>query len=316
MKNPLSSSVLKKIKKDNIEPLPKWYFFIRNTLLAGLVGLFTLFGILACAIIFHFFNNFAFLEFLLEGPRVFMKVLWIGIPFLWIFLMAVFCIFAGFTLQRTKKGYKIPVVLAFASILLVQIASGALLEQSNVGERLDRRAAQHMKFYQHAQARREGLWTKPDEGFLAGTIVEVQADKILLLNDLQKKRWEVDYEESRVGPRVELSPEEKIRVRGEKIADDKFKAKRIGVWDRKRRPGRGGPRKGAEGWPPRGEDFEKRRAEREKRIKEKFEITEVLDQKCERHFECETPANYMIQSNCPYTTRCLENKCTVVCPKF
>jgi hypothetical protein len=30
--------------------------------------------------------------------------------------------------------------------------------------------------------------------------------------------------------------------------------------------------------------------------------------------ECETPMEYLIQSNCPFGTVCLENGCAVVCP--
>ncbi len=302
-KNHLSKSVLEKIKTEQITPTSKWYFLVRNICLIGLVGLFAIFGMLASAIIFHFLNNFEFLEFLLEGPRVFMKVFWIGIPFIWIFLSIFFCLFAGYTLQKTKKGYKIPLLLGIGSIFLVQIASGALLEQSQVGERLDKNFAQRLSFYKHAHARREGLWMKSDEGFLAGTIIEVQDDKILLLDDLKKKRWTVDYAKSRIGPRVELNPEIKIRIRGEKISDIEFKAKRIGVWDRKHKRG---PKRHPE----------ERKAQREKRIRENFEITEILTQECQRHFECETPSNYLIRSNCPYESRCLENRCTVVCPKF
>lgn len=31
---------------------------------------------------------------------------------------------------------------------------------------------------------------------------------------------------------------------------------------------------------------------------------------------CETPMEYLIQSNCPFTSICYENKCQVVCPIY
>lgn len=35
---------------------------------------------------------------------------------------------------------------------------------------------------------------------------------------------------------------------------------------------------------------------------------------CATDSECVTPTSYLIRSNCPFTSRCLENTCAVVCP--
>jgi putative hemolysin len=47
-----------------------------------------------------------------------------------------------------------------------------------------------------------------------------------------------------------------------------------------------------------------------------YKISEVLNDTCLTDQDCETPVNYLLRSNCPYTTKCLENKCAVVCPTF
>ena len=49
---------------------------------------------------------------------------------------------------------------------------------------------------------------------------------------------------------------------------------------------------------------------------EKYEIRETLDVSCKKDEECETPGRYLVQSNCPYTSLCLKNKCNVVCPNY
>ncbi len=46
-----------------------------------------------------------------------------------------------------------------------------------------------------------------------------------------------------------------------------------------------------------------------------YEIAEVSDVSCKKSIECITPGKYMMQSNCPYTSLCINNKCNVVCPK-
>lgn len=48
---------------------------------------------------------------------------------------------------------------------------------------------------------------------------------------------------------------------------------------------------------------------------ENYSVAEVLDIQCKKYTECETPDEYLVRSSCPYTTICLKNKCTVVCPK-
>jgi putative hemolysin len=47
-----------------------------------------------------------------------------------------------------------------------------------------------------------------------------------------------------------------------------------------------------------------------------YNITAVLNTTCLIDNDCTTPMNYLIRSNCPYTTKCLKGQCTVVCPIF
>ena len=49
--------------------------------------------------------------------------------------------------------------------------------------------------------------------------------------------------------------------------------------------------------------------------KSDFEIVEVLDVECALDANCETPFEYAIRSNCPYSAKCLDSKCTVICPR-
>ena len=47
-----------------------------------------------------------------------------------------------------------------------------------------------------------------------------------------------------------------------------------------------------------------------------YTIEEVLAIDCQVDNDCETPGEYLLQSRCPFTSKCLANKCTVVCPNF
>lgn len=48
-----------------------------------------------------------------------------------------------------------------------------------------------------------------------------------------------------------------------------------------------------------------------------FEIVKMnytVGDSCETNSDCETPMEYLIQSNCPFGTACIDSKCVVVCP--
>lgn len=45
-------------------------------------------------------------------------------------------------------------------------------------------------------------------------------------------------------------------------------------------------------------------------------IEKVLDISCKIDKDCNTPGEYLIQSRCPFTSKCILNKCNVICPKF
>ncbi len=49
---------------------------------------------------------------------------------------------------------------------------------------------------------------------------------------------------------------------------------------------------------------------------ENYKIEQISDISCKKSYECKTPAEYLIRSNCPYTSLCIKNKCNVVCPEY
>jgi regulatory protein YycI of two-component signal transduction system YycFG len=47
-----------------------------------------------------------------------------------------------------------------------------------------------------------------------------------------------------------------------------------------------------------------------------FKIEKVLNISCKEDIECETPYEYLLMSRCPFTSKCIDNKCSVICPNF
>ncbi len=47
-----------------------------------------------------------------------------------------------------------------------------------------------------------------------------------------------------------------------------------------------------------------------------YKIEKVLGNACMKDTDCETPAEYMVQSRCPFASKCVVGKCAVICPAF
>ena len=47
---------------------------------------------------------------------------------------------------------------------------------------------------------------------------------------------------------------------------------------------------------------------------ENYKLEKITGEACWQNSDCKTPGEYAIQSRCPFTSICLENKCAVVCP--
>jgi translocator protein len=45
-----------------------------------------------------------------------------------------------------------------------------------------------------------------------------------------------------------------------------------------------------------------------------YSVEKISDISCIRNSDCQTPGEYLMRSNCPFTSLCLKNKCAVVCP--
>lgn len=49
--------------------------------------------------------------------------------------------------------------------------------------------------------------------------------------------------------------------------------------------------------------------------KNNYEVVETLDISCNVDSDCETPGRYLIMSHCPYDSKCIKNKCSIICPE-
>lgn len=227
MSKKLSNSVLRKIKKNKIKPRPKWHFLIKNILFWTVFGLCVILGAKAVGITLFALTESHFLFIAKAHGPIFLP--WLRIfPFPWLIFFLLFLLLASYGLHHTKKGYKLSTTKLVKVNLLLSLILGIVSCESGLAENFERNF--HPPFYKNIEQRQKEVWSNPQEGRLAGTIIEIKNDQTLLLDDFNQKRWVVDYQESQMQGEATLQPEEKIRLVGEIISENNFKAEIIGPW--------------------------------------------------------------------------------------
>jgi hypothetical protein len=225
-KHSISSSILKKIKKEKIEQHSKLYFFAKFTLMLFGGIIFLLIGTIAAAVIFHFFHDLELLEIFSIERMIFFKALLLSFPIFWVIISILLGIFAGYFARNTKKGYKISYKIWFIGIILIQIFAGFTLEQSPLGEQLEHRMFRQINILGSREGMFQELWQNPEKGMLIGKIYKITEGKFILI-DLKKKEWEVDFQEKDVQKKGTLAVSDKIRIIGKQIGATQFSAKKI-----------------------------------------------------------------------------------------
>jgi hypothetical protein len=223
MKKNFTASVLQKIHTQKISPRERYYFICKTVLKILALLFFLLFGMHAMGMVFHLVNNIEFLGFVLNQPRILMKLVWFGVPLFWIVLAITLWGVTEKVAQQTDRAYRIPFWVLGVLALLIQIGGGIVIEQSNMGEKADQMFERKMDWYQGAERINDRMERMPEKGFLGGVVVSVESDNVILLNDMTNKKWKVKIIPKPFDDRV-LEEGMKIHMVGEIVKDDTFLA--------------------------------------------------------------------------------------------
>jgi hypothetical protein len=237
----LSQKILGTIKNEEITPRSKYYFILKNiSFWAGGI-IFFLLGVLATTLVFFFLNHLEILDFLQRSPRLLLKSSIIFIPVFWIIASIAFLFFIGISIGKTKKGYTYPPLLIFLGTLIFQIFLGFLLSNTTWAEDFGEKTKERMHFAQIIQTQQEKIWSNPEEGFLAGKIIEIH-EEFLRIKSFQTENdeWKIIITPKTKMPEKfplkELKEGTPIKSIGEVTGDHEFTAKGIRIFKRKNPP--------------------------------------------------------------------------------
>lgn len=223
-----SEKLIQAIKEQDVRPVPKWQFTLKNGLLwAGfLIAVFL--GALAFSVVLFAIQqtDFSIISHLSHSKlEMFLGLL----PFVWIVFLVVFLGIAFFSIRYSKKGYKFTVAKLAGFSAALSILLGTLYFLAGGASQLDKAFAANVGLYESIQEKKMKLWSMPEEGYLSGEIVQVSPD-FFQLKDFNNKFWEITFEEAFIPPVVSLEKGEKVKVVGKMLSSDAFSADEIRPW--------------------------------------------------------------------------------------
>jgi len=223
-----SDELIEKLKQRNLKPKPVWHFSLQTAFYWFLFLMSVILGALAFSIILYSIQQVDFglvahmshsgLEFLLGLA-----------PFFWIISLIIFLFVAMVGIRKSKKGYKVSYTKIIAFSASFSILAGTLFFIGGGGEWLDNAFSSRVSLYEGVQTKKIELWSKPENGHLAGTITDIGEAKIELI-DFNNQVWKIDLEKANIPNSVQIEEGEKIKIIGEIISPNTFLAKQLRPW--------------------------------------------------------------------------------------
>ncbi|MBD3251666.1 hypothetical protein GF380_04420 [Candidatus Uhrbacteria bacterium] len=230
-----SKDILQQIKEKQITPKPKWEFLLKDSAVwtAGIVSLVV--GGITMSVIIHLYR-FDDLETLTETGGNTVQTILILLPYFWIAVLGVFVLVAHYNLKHTKNGYKYKVSHITIATVLISAALGVLFYDTGLGRAIDHVLSNRMPTYDRYAHPWAKVWSNPDQGRIAGTVVRVIDQNHFELKDFHERVWIV-YTSNTLPQPLQRTPRPvKVRCRGQAVQDRTFQAIRIMPWIPKHQP--------------------------------------------------------------------------------
>lgn len=224
MSNNLSTQVLSTIKENNIKPIPKWFCDSKNYLKQTFLYIWLLLGSIIFSVVFgKTYHNDWHLYQKTNGD--FWNFCCAHVPFMWIlmFLVSIGLIHTG--IRLTKKGHRYSTLRIIIAASVFTVLSGLIFAALNVNNYIVLQTEGNF-LYKSTRHPRVLMWVKPEEGRLAGTVLNVN-ESYFLFKDFLNNEWRINYDIDRHNVEEGM----KLKLIGEKNNDDIFTALDVCAWD-------------------------------------------------------------------------------------
>jgi hypothetical protein len=228
--NELERKILDAIAERQLAPRPAYVFLAKRSVFWALAAVSIALGALSVAI-----SMFAVSDFLSTGGRVLDNIhlneALLAVPLLWLALTSAFVASAVYGLRQTRRGYRFRASHVAAGVVAISLVFGALLYASNIGNAVHEYLEENFQAYRDFVYVPFAEWSRPDAGFLGGTVMADDGGGTIELLDFHDKTWTVDVSGADIDLDSSLIDEGDIAIEGERTGDDTFRARKIGEFD-------------------------------------------------------------------------------------
>ncbi len=225
-----AENLIKIIKKDNIKPLPRWFFVIKNACfyLSVVVGIAL--SSIAVATITHVLasNDWDIYHELVFNVSDYILT---TIPYAWSAIAISFLLSAYFLFRRTRNGYRYRFASVLGTGILASSLLGSALYAAGVGEQVDEYIRNNSPVYHRILNPQVKLWQQPEAGRLAGDVVEIRDDSITV-RDESGFLWQIENalpDQNTLSLFSSTNTPHRIKILGEKNGQNIFKARIISI---------------------------------------------------------------------------------------
>lgn len=238
--NDISKETIQKIKEQGIEPHTKGYFLLKRSTVWVLFGLSVILGSIACSVAVFQIKN-AEWDLFQHFRHSILESILLFVPCFWVLFLVGFSIVAYYYFRRTKSGYRYRAATAIALSIFLSVIGGVGIYATGLSERMESVFEDTLPFYRGINTRIRMVWMSPDKGLLAGKIIDVTKEGMILLKDLDGKEWHVMADGATWRGRLSPSPNLGIKLIGTRTGKDSFSAEEVRPWHGRRKRGGSGP---------------------------------------------------------------------------
>ena len=224
----LNKKILNTIETKHITPKPRWQFVLKNNTLWVLVGIATLIGSFACAVILFILtdNDWDIFRFL---DKSILETILIAAPYIWIGVLILILGITEVSVLYTKNGYKYTKRFIGIISIVVSVVLGIGLYFIGFGNILHKKLVDQIPWYENLVYTKQNEWYYPEKGLLSGTIATI-GDNTFTIIAPDKSIWIITTD-AEVFEEEDLSVGLPVKLVGEQTGQKTFEVDDIRLWN-------------------------------------------------------------------------------------
>lgn len=229
--NQISDKTLNIITDQHLHPKPRWQFITKNAAIWSLLAsVLVVEGILVSEVVFFLTEHDFDIHDRLQMSLV--QYTLVVLPYFWLIISLLGLGLIVYNFRQTKRGYRFQTYFIVLGSVTLGVVLGSLFYYVGLGGQIDDTLAEKVPVYKHMVCRKSNIWMRPEDGLLAGEIVEVRSPEEFLLRDLDWMEWTMRGEQIIWQNSLEPRPRLKIKVIGEQIGHQVFTVFEVRRWTR------------------------------------------------------------------------------------